>query len=255
MATNTDGGQKMGSSGPLFRAGSQPRVLSLLPLLALADLPVALHLRGHGNAAVTLSRAAPARTSGNRLETSSTRPAGPVRVTVIGDSVADEIVYLAAAKRLLSGGVEVKLELAPCRRLVAPSCAIAGKRPPTALQLVDEQREALGQVVVVAMGYNDYANSFPGDVRRLLQALRDAGVRHTVWLTLRATRHTYLQMNEDLRQLASANPGLTLADWNRYSRSHPSWFRADGLHLSPLGAMSMAAFIHRFLATRPAPAT
>ena len=36
-------------------------------------------------------------------------------------------------------------------------------------------------------------------------------------------------------------------DWNLYSRSHPDWFQADGLHLLAPGSEAMATLIHKTL--------
>jgi hypothetical protein len=33
-------------------------------------------------------------------------------------------------------------------------------------------------------------------------------------------------------------------DWNVYSRSHPEWFQADGIHLLSPGSRAMAGLIH-----------
>ena len=38
-------------------------------------------------------------------------------------------------------------------------------------------------------------------------------------------------------------PRALLIDWINYSRNHPSWFAADGYHLTPTGQASYAAFI------------
>jgi hypothetical protein len=171
------------------------------------------------------------------------RDATPARVTMIGDSVADEISYVGSARALLGRGLRLDLELAACRRLVEPSCTVARVQPPTALELIHAQGRALGSTVVVAVGYNDYELPYHRDVERVLGALRRAGVRHVLWLTLRAARHPYVTMNATLRQLAAGDSRLTLLDWNRHSRSHPSWFGADGLHLTPAGAMGMARLV------------
>src|SRR5215813_12420594 len=55
----------------------------------------------------------------------------PLHVTMIGDSVADEIAYVDSAQHLLERGVHLELELAACRRLVEPSCTVAGVQPTT----------------------------------------------------------------------------------------------------------------------------
>jgi hypothetical protein len=179
------------------------------------------------------------------------RRAAPVRVTMIGDSVADELSYIAPARVLLGRGLEIDLQLAACRRLVEPSCTVAGVQPPTALQVIRSLGRALGSEVVIAVGYNDYASIFARNVHEVLGALREAGVKRVFWLTLRAVHRPYLEMNATLRATAARDPGLTIVDWNRYSRNHPSWFDADGLHLSPAGATALAVLLHRALSAPP----
>jgi len=169
------------------------------------------------------------------------------RVTVIGDSVADEISYLGSAQAALGHGVQLNLQLAACRRLVEASCTVAGVQPPTVLELVTSLGRSLGPDVVIAVGYNDYELLYPSDVLQVLKALRRAGVRHVLWLTLRAARHDYVDMNQTLREFASTDAQLTLVDWNAYSRSHPAWFDSDGVHLTPAGAQAMATLVHRRL--------
>jgi hypothetical protein len=40
---------------------------------------------------------------------------------------------------------------------------------------------------------------------------------------------------------------MTVLDWNAYARNRPSWFATDGIHLSSLGGVQLAIFIHRSL--------
>ena len=169
------------------------------------------------------------------------------RVTMIGDSVADEISYLRSAQTALARGVQLNLQLAACRRLVEASCTVGGVQPTTVLELVSSLGHSLGPDVVVAVGYNDYELIYPNDVLQVLKALRRAGVQHVLWLTLRAERHTYVDMNATLREIASTDSHVTLVDWNAYSRSHPDWFDSDGLHLTPAGGEAMATLVHKRL--------
>ncbi len=178
----------------------------------------------------------------------STRAAAPQRVTVIGDSIATAIEYDATARAVLGQGVDLRLELAPCRRIAPDSCPYAGTRPPTLLDLVQRLGPALGPTVVVAVGYNDFEQSYADDIELALAALRKAGVVRVLWLTLRAERHSYLDMNEMIRAAAARHPEVTVVDWNLYSRSHPDWFQPDGLHLTADGAQAMATLVHRALA-------
>ena len=171
--------------------------------------------------------------------------ASPQRVTVIGDSIATSMEYDAAARSVLSRGVDLDLQLAVCRRLVGDSCPYQGSLPPTLVDLLPSLR--LGSTVVVAVGYNDYESTFAATVDTVLEALDKAGVEHILWLTLRAERESYLHMNDIVRATAERHPELTVVDWNLYSRSHPDWFQPDGLHLTDVGAIAMATLVHRSL--------
>ena len=169
--------------------------------------------------------------------------ASKTRVTVIGDSITASFDYVPAARRYLGKGLDLRSDAVVCRRLVAPSCAFQGSTPPTALQVVGSKRSALGPVVVVNVGYNDWAAVY--DVDRVMRALKAAGVRSVIWVTLReATSYAgvYAQSNARIRKAASRWKGLTVADWNTYSRGK-AWFREDGLHLTTSGALGLARLL------------
>jgi hypothetical protein len=173
-------------------------------------------------------------------------PAAPAktRVTVIGDSITASFDYVAPARRLLGKGLDLRSDAVVCRRLVAASCSFQGQTPRTALQVVGAQGRALGPVVVINVGYNDWAAVY--DVDRVMKALRAAGVRRVVWVTLReagSNASIYAQSNARIRSAGKRWRGsLVVADWNAYSRGKP-WFRADGLHLTTTGAFGLARLL------------
>lgn len=174
--------------------------------------------------------------------------APPTRVTVIGDSIAASLEGDPDARRVLARGIDLDLQVAPCRRLAGDSCPYQGVRPPSLVALLPSL--TLGTTVVVAVGYNDFESTFAATVETTLAALSRAGVENVFWLTLRAERQSYLRMNDLLRDAAARHPELTLVDWNLYSRSHPDWFQPDGLHLGYAGAVAMATLIQKSLAAR-----
>ena len=165
-------------------------------------------------------------------------------VTLIGDSVADGITGDAAAVRIVSQGVDMDLETAACRRLDGTSCPPG---PPTLVQLARSMGSKLGPDVVVSVGYNEFEDQYAQNIETSLQVLEAQGVQHVWWLTLRAARHPYLSMNDDIEAAAQKHPELTVIDWNVYSRSHPDWFQPDGLHLLAAGSEAMATLIHQAL--------
>lgn len=166
------------------------------------------------------------------------------RVTVIGDSVSESLDYVPAAKRYLGRGLDLRSSVVVCRRLVAASCAFQGTQPSTALEYVTAQGHALGPVVVVDVGYNDWTAVY--DVDRLMRALTAAGVRRVVWVTLReagSNASIYTGSNARIRSAARHwRKTLVVADWNAYSHDQP-WFREDGLHLTASGALGLARLL------------
>jgi hypothetical protein len=175
------------------------------------------------------------------------RPTAAQHVTLIGDSVADAIPSDDRAVAIVRQGIDLDLEVAPCRRVEGVGCPIDGVTPPSLLQVVQSLGAKLGDNVVVAVGYNDFEDQYAGNIEDAINSLTTAGVKHIFWLTLRAARHPYLAMNDDIAQAAARHPQVNVIDWNVYSRSHPDWFQADGVHLLSPGSQAMATLIHRSL--------
>jgi hypothetical protein len=168
-------------------------------------------------------------------------------VTLIGDSVADAIGNTTSAVGIVKQGVNLDLEVAPCRRVEGEGCPVNGVRPPSVVQLANSMGGQLGANVVVSVGYNDFEDQYAQNIEDALDAFKAAGVKHVWWLTLRAAHHGYLTMNDNIEVAAQHHPELTVIDWNVYSRSHPDWFQSDGLHLLQGGANAMATLIHKTL--------
>lgn len=163
------------------------------------------------------------------------------RVTVIGDSIAASFDYVPAARRHLGKGLDLRSDAVVCRRLVAASCVFQGSTPATALEVIGGQRGALGSVVVINVGYNDWTAVY--DVDRVMRALETAGVKTAIWVTLRETTSNYAQTNARIRNAVRRwRKSLVVADWHAYSRGKP-WFRGDGLHLTVTGAMGLARLL------------
>lgn len=163
------------------------------------------------------------------------------RVTVIGDSITASFDYVPGAKRYLGKGLDLRSDAVVCRRLVAASCAFKGSTPATALQVIGVHGRSLGSVVVVNVGYNDWAAVY--DVDRVMRALAGAGVRTAIWVTLRETTTNYAQNNARIRSAARRwRKSLVVADWNAHSHGK-QWFREDGLHLTSPGAMGLARLL------------
>ena len=170
------------------------------------------------------------------------------QVTLFGDSVADSIQLDNQAASILKEGVVVNFQVAPCRRLEGVSCPYQGSTPASALQVIQSLGSKLGQNVVMDIGYNDFEDQYAGNVSDALTALKASGVKHVWWVTLRAARHPYVTMNDDIASAVAENSSwVSVIDWNAYSRNHPEWFQSDGVHLLHPGAVAMSTLIHKTL--------
>jgi hypothetical protein len=171
----------------------------------------------------------------------------PVRVTVIGDSVAASLDYApAGAVAALVKGLDVQLDLRVCRRLATAGCPYHGAVPSSALDVVRADGTALGPVLVVAVGYNDDPRTYPQDMTTLVRAALARGVRTIVWLTLHESKPIFVRTNAAIRAGAKRWPEIEVADFGAWSNGKP-WFRSDGLHLNPDGAAALATFLRPYL--------
>jgi hypothetical protein len=171
---------------------------------------------------------------------------GP-RVTMFGDSIAESLNYVPEARLLLAEGVDLRLELTPCRKLVPPGCAYQGTRPPSVLNIVQSSSlSQLGNIVVVDVGYNDPANNYETDMAQVANALDERGVGHLVWVTMREQTDDYRQINEVIRAQAHRWPQMQIADWEKASRGK-DWFNPDGLHLNAAGALGLAKLLRPYI--------
>jgi hypothetical protein len=166
------------------------------------------------------------------------------RVTVFGDSAATAMAYDPNAKRTLGRGIDLRLEVAACRRVGDASCPYDGVRPPNVIDRATELGSDMGPVVVVIAGYNDYEANYAGNIEDALAAFRKAGVERVLWATLRESRQDYASMNDMIRDAARRHAEMTVLDWNAVSRDNPVWFQPDGIHLTATGAEGMAAMVN-----------
>ena len=118
---------------------------------------------------------------------------GLKHVTLIGDSVATALPIDDVALQTLRSGVDLDLEVAPCRRLVNPSCPPS---PPNTMELIRQRGAALGPNIVMVVGYNEYADEWVDSVDTTLDAFEHIGVEHVFWLTMIGSR----SVSEDERR-------------------------------------------------------
>jgi hypothetical protein len=173
------------------------------------------------------------------------RAATPGRVTIIGDSVLTAVQWNATPLAILQKGIpDLDLEIGVCRKLVGESCPFDGGRVPTLVDLVGQLGGEIGQTVVVEVGYNDDASTFPDAVEQSIDTLLNAGVTRILWVNMHIWQQQYIQMNADLDAAAKAHPQMSIVDWASYSTNQYSWFQGDGVHLVYPGAVAMATLLN-----------
>lgn len=164
-------------------------------------------------------------------------------VSMFSDSVGAALHYLPNPTAAVANGWSVVLDLRTCRRLVAAPCP---PNPPSALDAIRSQPGSLGDIVVIDVGYNDWAQVY--DIPQVLRALRARGVRRVVWVNLREVQSSYGSINAMIRRAAAHDPRIQVADWNGASVGQ-SWFAADGVHLSSRGADALGGFLRNEVTT------
>jgi len=167
-------------------------------------------------------------------------------VTIFGDSVAATFTWDPTARTVLTRSDRVLFDVSPCGRLTQPGCFVPP--PPSVFRKVELLGRRIGPTVVVLVGYNDDPHVYRAGIDEVLRAMQRRGVKHVLWLTLRAINEQYLLINQVIHGASARWRGLmTVLDWNSYSRGHASWFATDDIHLSALGGVQLAIYIHRTL--------
>jgi hypothetical protein len=176
-------------------------------------------------------------------------------VTIFSDSVGASLNWDSTAKRIVEEGDRVLLELHPCGRLVQLGCITPP--PPSVLGMIRALGRKIGPNVIVFVGYNDDPATYREGMPTVLRAMRNHGVKHVIWLTLRATSMQYVDINHAIYAARQKWPIMSVLDWNRYSAAHASWFSGDGIHMTGVGAVAYATYLHQSLKklglTGPAP--
>jgi hypothetical protein len=168
-------------------------------------------------------------------------------VTIFSDSVGASLNWDSTAKRIVEHGDRVLFELRPCGRLVQPGC-LTTNPPPSVLGTVRALGRRMGPNVVIFVGYNDDPATYRHGIPLVLKAMWKRGIKHVLWLTLRAVDKQYVDINHAIFAAERRwRPVMTVLDWNHYSAGHRSWYASDGIHMSGKGAVAFATYIHRSL--------
>ena len=166
-------------------------------------------------------------------------------VTIFSDSSGASLDWDSTAKRIVEHGNRVLFELHPCGRLVQPGCI--SPPPPSVLSVVRALGHRIGPTAIVFVGYNDSPSIYRAGIPTVMRAMRNHGVKHVLWLTLRAVSSQYVDINHAIYAAKKRWSMMRVLDWNRYSANHSSWFSGDGIHMSGAGAIGFATYVHRSL--------
>jgi hypothetical protein len=114
---------------------------------------------------------------------------------------------------------------------------------------------ALGDVVVLDLGYNDAADPavFQSRIDGAMSAL--SGVKRVIWLNQHDWGPGRAGMNAELVAAATRYPNLEVVDWNAEVAAHPDYVYADAIHLTPAGQTAMATLVREQFDRRGASAT
>ena len=171
-----------------------------------------------------------------------------LQATIVGDSVSATINEVPQAVETLTQGLDVRLELKVCRRLIVTSCTYQGHTPPPALRAIKSLGRSLGPLLVVDVGYNDDSSGYGTGIDQIMRAAVAEGAREVIWVTLREYGNyapVYQATNAAIRHAARRWPQLRIADWNRYSAGR-GWF-ADDVHPNDTGAVALAGFLRSYI--------
>ena len=164
------------------------------------------------------------------------------RVTLVADSVGGVLFWQREARDELARGIDLRIDIRTCRRLVTEGCVYDGARPPSALEAIQALGPAVGPLAVVDVGYNDSPAGYGAAMDRVMRALLDTGVERVVWVTLRERRPSWAEINDAIRAGARRWPQLSVGEWDRESVGHDEWF-ADGIHMNWDGGTGFARFL------------
>lgn len=111
-------------------------------------------------------------------------------------------------------------------------------------------------VLLIATGHNDSDSRLRVELGAIMQASQQAGFERVAWtlyrdqadssvpLSSQSLFAVYGRMNAVLRTEASSGRWpLALLEYGEFTRGHPEWFTAEGIHLTRVGAVHLADWL------------
>jgi hypothetical protein len=163
-------------------------------------------------------------------------PAGDGRVFAVGDSV------LLGAKDSLSetvGGWDLYVDARVSRRF------------PEGIDVLRQNRAALGQVVVVVLGHN-YGGG--GKVYGYLDEImaETSRTQRVVMVTVAEWSPAQVEVNRAIRSLPNVHRNVVVADWQAVTAANPQFLAGDRVHLTGAGRVALANLIAVMVGPAPA---
>jgi hypothetical protein len=169
------------------------------------------------------------------------RNPGATPVGLMGDSVLAALNDLGPSWGNLSGQYDVIANTRVCRRLIDLTCD--GRGDPSALSIL-MGGTIRGDVLIVGVTNSEWAPAFGSAVDQIMAQARALGFRRVIWLTTARPGSNAAQVNAILRDKATTNAAMQIADWAGFSAGHPEWFWSDGIHLrTTTGKLALANFL------------
>ena len=134
---------------------------------------------------------------------------------MISDSALAAVQANPEPLAILGQGFDLQLDVGVCRRLTGTSCPDGSNTVPTVIDLVHSLGSAIGPTVVVEVGYDDFADTFPASVEEVVTALLAVGTAHILWVNMSERRPQYAPMNQVLAAAAGRHPELTSSTGTR----------------------------------------
>lgn len=146
------------------------------------------------------------------------------QVTVIGDSVViDAAPFLKEKFSYINIDAKIGRQMSEVDSIL--------------LQL--EKEGQLGEVIIISLGTNG-----PFNKKHFISILESLNQNKKVFLVnTRVPRPWESTVNEDLNEIAQQFSNIRLINWYEMSVNEPSYFAADGVHLTRTGAENYATFI------------
>ncbi|MSO59838.1 MAG: hypothetical protein EXQ63_05890 [Ilumatobacteraceae bacterium] len=178
--------------------------------------------------------------------------AAPVgSMLVIGDSVTESIVD-EFSSLITPAYPNTIIQACTGRGMIGSACLFPQTTPSLNLDGVSVLNALeTPAIALIALGYNDNSLTYDSELAQMIAALTTKGVQRMIFVNMSAryTTRNYSLANASLSAAATANPNITILDWNTASADASStrWFDNSSVccfaHLTRTGQTEFALFV------------